>query len=92
MRSAACVSASVAVSVATAVWFSSAVKLVAPVMTGPLAMTFSVSSWYRPAASVTRSVNAKVVVSVNAAGMVKVAVAALAFVSVTPTPSVCVQA
>ena len=55
-------------------------------------VTITESSWDRPCGSVTRSVNVKVVVSVNAAGTVKVAVAALASVSVPTSLPVCVQA
>ena len=51
-----------------------------------------VSSSYRSPASVTRSVNVKVVAVVTAAGAVKVVVAALASVSSTIGSPVCVQA
>ena len=93
VRSATGVSASVAVSVATAVWFSTTVKLAALVMTGGwgFTVTVTVSSWNRPPASVTRSVNVKAVASVTAGGAVKVAVAVVSSFRSTVGPPVCVQ-
>ena len=58
----------------------------------PAARTVTVSSWNRPPASVTRSVNVKGPVSLKSSGALKVAVAALASVSSTIGSPVCVQA
>ena len=96
-RSAAWLSASVAVSVATAVWFSAAEKLDALVMTGaagapPPTVTDTVSSSDRLPASVTVRENTKVADSITEAGAVKLAAAVLAPASVTSSPPVCIQA